>query len=51
MHILASLVELGTPKVGYNPKNGILEQTLQAKMSMLAVSKRFEILHILSYLY
>ena len=42
--------ELGAAKVGLRPKNDILEQILQAKMSMLAFSKRYEILHILCYL-
>ena len=44
------MVKLGAPKVGPRPKNNILGQILQAKKSMLAILKRFEILHILSYL-
>ena len=50
MHILAYLAKLQTAKVDRRPKNGILGNNLQAKKSMLAISKRFEILHILSYL-
>ena len=43
MHILAYLDELGSAKVGRRPKNGILGHISQAKKSMLAISKRFEI--------
>ena len=50
IHILAYVVELGAAKVGHRPENGIFGQFLQAKKPMLAVSKRFEILNILSYL-
>ena len=42
------MAELGTAKVGPRPKSDILGQISQAKKSMLAVSKRFEILYILS---
>ena len=44
------MVELGTAKVGPSPKNGTEGQTLQATKCMLAISKRSEILLILSYL-
>ena len=50
IHILAYMVELGATKVGPRPNNNILGQILQTKKSMLALLKRFEILHILSYL-
>ena len=47
---ISYLVELETAQVGCRPKNGILGHILQAKKFMLAISKRFDILHILSYL-
>ena len=43
-------VELGAAKIGPRLINDILEQILQAKKSMLATLKRFEIFRILSYL-
>ena len=48
MHLVAYLVELGATEIGCRPKSGILGHILLAKKSMLAISKRFEILHILS---
>ena len=44
--ILAYMVELGMVKVGPRLKSGILGHILQAKKSMLTISKLFEILHI-----
>ena len=42
--------KVGPSKVGPSPKNDIMGQISQAKKSMLAFAKRFEILHILFYL-
>ena len=44
------MAELGAPKEGTRPKNDILRVDFTG-IGKLAFSKRFEVLHILSYIY